>query len=227
MRAAHSAVSPAECGLSVNARVGEEGVRGSRRLLREDVECRPAEMPVAQGEVERVFVNKPAARRIDQYGAALHGGEFRCTDERGLSGSRHVERHIVGVGQALQEIAAGGYLLKPCIASSETRDRRPQPSCRRPSPVRRRAADAAEPEHEEALAVEFHRLEGIAEVPLSLAHPPVMSHGAAGSGEHQHQRVLGHGARVHIADDARVEFCGRSAPRHRRRRSPHHGVTRS
>ena len=197
-------------GAQHHAFIGQQRVVHGRGLRRQHVESGARQFPVAQGAVEQGLIHQPAARGVDEDGAGLHGLEFLLEDHRTRGGARHVERDVIRLAQRLDEVGGrpdavlGHHLgLHEGIIGGHRH-------AEGPGEFRHAPADATEAREQQALAVEFHRIEAVPHVPVAPADRRIVLGHLARHGQHQHQRVLGHGARVDVADDgqrnaARVE----------------------
>src|SRR5581483_8629817 len=120
--------------------------RKRRRLVRQDVERRPAEPPRTQRFDERIDVDDRTTRGVHEQRIRFHHGELRAADQpTRVAGQGYVERH----GVALRE-----QLVQAREADSVAGDWhdvvRPYVDAQGQQPRRDRAADSSEPDDADA-----------------------------------------------------------------------------
>ena len=165
--------------------------RAGVRLLLEDVESRPGDLPGADGVRERLLVDQPAASRVDDADTVPHPRE-RCLVEQPprLLVERKVERDQVGLAIDVLGRRRG---LDPELAEPVERhvrvvrdDAEPQPQ-RPPCDL---TPDAPQAEDAERLPRQLDAREAPS-VPRPLLERSVGLGDVPGDGEEQRERVLG------------------------------------
>ena len=168
-----------------------------RRLLVEDVEPRPRDLPRGQRLGERDFVDDRAAARVDEHRARLEEGDLAGADE--VAGGRvegNVERDDVGGSQELSEqpeLDPEGVLrilAEPgdVVVVHGHAERAGEPCGL--------LADGAEPDDAEGPAPELVHPRRLVAAPAAAPHVRMLEGQAPAHREHQQQRMLGHRDRV-------------------------------
>src|SRR5262245_31875575 len=151
----------------------------------EDIEPGTPDLAAPKPFDQRRLVDERAARGVDQDHAAFHAGDARGIDDAArLVVEREIERNDIGTRQQGIEVDERHAIVRAW---------RPVPGdhlhANAACDPRNLAADAAESNDAERLAIELHAFE---RAPMAGAHAAVHAHEPARAGKHQRNGVLGH-----------------------------------
>jgi hypothetical protein len=171
------------------------------RLLLEDVDAGAGDPALAERLDESRLVHHRPPRRVDQVCGLLHGAERPGVDQvSGLGDQRGVERDEVGLAQQGGQVDAARVkvTLGRRVGGHRVLVEHAHPEA--PAPPRHRAADAAEADHAQGLAVHVAAQERHV-LPLlesALAQVTVGFHHATRGGHQEGPREVGGGVGQHV-----------------------------
>ena len=129
-----SGVTPAVCGMSVTLRSSRQRESAGQRLVLVDVERGARDALLGHGVVERVVVDHPAARVVDEVGARLHQRELLGADEAArLLAEPRVQRDDVALAEDPLEVRRPSRHRAPRSPARRRRGHRPAAAPRSPT----------------------------------------------------------------------------------------------